>query len=91
MDGTTIRRSNIHATDLWKNQFEELGQTTNISIADGQQWYYLKGHNIDEVTFIKIWDSDAEVSAKRKFSKSFVEKCLLLYGISKGTNTDDLM
>lgn len=73
MDGTSIATSNIHPTDLWKHQFDLLGQTTNISYADSQKWYYLKNHNVDEVTFIKIWDNGEEVPAKRLSSTSCLD------------------
>lgn len=31
MDGTSVSPANVHPTDLWKKQFEMLGQTMNIS------------------------------------------------------------
>jgi hypothetical protein len=68
MDGKSIRQDNLHATDLWKNQFEELGSTYNISHDPEQKWYYLGGQRPDEALLIKIYDSDPNVPAKREFS-----------------------
>ena len=68
MDGQSIDPDNIHPTDLWKFEFDVLGQTTNISYSDKQAWYYLKDHAVSEVTFIKIWDSGKDVPAKRMLS-----------------------
>ncbi|KAH7048239.1 methyltransferase [Macrophomina phaseolina] len=64
MDGSTLSPSDVHPTDLWKKQYERLGQTVNICQAEGQQWYYLKDHQVDEVTLIKIWDNEENVPAK---------------------------
>ena len=63
MDGSSVQQSDVHPTDLWKNQFEPLGQTTNICHSASQRWYYLREHQVDEVTFIKIFDNDKTVSA----------------------------
>jgi hypothetical protein len=65
MDGSTVRPRDVHPTDLWKNQFDPLGQTTNICYADSQRWYYLREHQVEEVTLIKIYDNQ-EVPAKSK-------------------------
>ncbi|KAF2106364.1 methyltransferase [Lophiotrema nucula] len=64
MDGTSAAPSHLHPTDLWKKQFDFLGQTMNISHSEDQRWYYLSNHSVDEVTFIKIWDSGENVPAK---------------------------
>jgi len=63
MDGQSIEDKDGHPTDLWKGQFEVLGQTMNITHAEGQRWYYLRHHRTDEVTLIKIWDNDRNVAA----------------------------
>lgn len=73
MDGSTLAPSDVYPTDLWKKQHEPLGQTVNICQAEGQRWYYLKDHRVDEVTLIKIWDNDENVPAKR----TFVHACWL--------------
>jgi hypothetical protein len=64
MDGSSVKPSEVHPTDLWKGQFEPLGQTCNICYGDSQRWYYLRDHQVDEVTFIKIFDNDENVQAK---------------------------
>lgn len=66
MDGTTLSPSDVYPTDLWKKSFELLGQTVNICRSENQRWYYLKNHQVDEVTLIKIWDNDEKVPAKRE-------------------------
>ncbi|MCJ1350344.1 MAG: hypothetical protein MMC33_000325 [Icmadophila ericetorum] len=63
MDGRTLDDANLHATDLWKHQWEELGSTYNISFNPDQKWYYLGGHRTDEVTLIKIYDNEPDVQA----------------------------
>lgn len=67
MDGKSLREENLHATDLWKNRWEELGSTYNISHGEGQKWYYLGEQRTDEALLIKIYDSKADVAAKREF------------------------
>ncbi|KAF5852347.1 hypothetical protein GGP41_007764 [Bipolaris sorokiniana] len=69
MDGKSLREENLHATDLWKNQWEELGSTYNISHGSGQKWYYLGGQRPDEALLIKIYDNSPDVPAK--LMKSF--------------------
>ncbi|KAI4908870.1 hypothetical protein J4E90_008607 [Alternaria incomplexa] len=64
MDGKSLREENLHATDLWKNRWEELGSTYNISHGEGQKWYYLGEQRTDEALLIKIYDSKADVAAK---------------------------
>ncbi|EMD58401.1 hypothetical protein COCSADRAFT_103874 [Bipolaris sorokiniana ND90Pr] len=64
MDGKSLREENLHATDLWKNQWEELGSTYNISHGSGQKWYYLGGQRPDEALLIKIYDNSPDVPAK---------------------------
>ena len=65
MDGRTLDDANLHATDLWKHQWEELGSTYNISFNPDQKWYYLGGHRTDEVTLIKIYYNEPDVQASR--------------------------
>ena len=66
MDGRTLDDANLHATDLWKHQWHELGSTYNISFDTNQKWHYLDGHRTDEVTLIKIYDSKPGVPASRE-------------------------
>jgi hypothetical protein len=66
MDGKSVRPENLHATDLWKNRWEELGSTYNISYEEGQKWYYLGEQRGDEALLIKIYDNAPDVPAKRK-------------------------
>lgn len=69
MDTRTLSRSNIHATDLWRGEYELRGQTVSISHSTSQRWWYLGGHRPDEVTMIKIWDTDTSpATATRKSS-----------------------
>ncbi|KAK7540283.1 hypothetical protein IWX49DRAFT_601252 [Phyllosticta citricarpa] len=64
MDGSSLDEKNLHATDLWKHQWEELGSTYNISHGPGQKWYYLGGQRPDEALLIKIYDNKPDVAAK---------------------------
>ncbi|KAH8585424.1 hypothetical protein B0O99DRAFT_530918 [Bisporella sp. PMI_857] len=60
MDFRTLSPANIHPCDLWRNQFEERGQTVTFEKSDEQKWWFLGGHEVDEVTVLKIWDSKNE-------------------------------
>ncbi|KAK8154312.1 hypothetical protein BKA80DRAFT_209766 [Phyllosticta citrichinensis] len=64
MDGSSLDQTNLHATDLWKHQFQELGSTYNISHGPGQKWYYLGGQRTEEALLIKIYDNKPDVPAK---------------------------
>lgn len=66
MDGTSLKEENVHATSLFKSQYELQGQTVSISHHPAQRWYYLGHQKSEEVTFIKIWDSQEDVPAKRR-------------------------
>ncbi|KAK7516248.1 uncharacterized protein IWZ02DRAFT_421033 [Phyllosticta citriasiana] len=64
MDFTTIKPSNIHPVNLYRNRFELRGQTCGISHHPDQRWYYLDSQRNDEVTFIKIFDNKPFVASK---------------------------
>ncbi|CZT23694.1 uncharacterized protein RCC_09408 [Ramularia collo-cygni] len=64
MDGSSLEDENLHATDLWKRQWEEMGSTYNISHNKNQKWYYLGGQRPDEALLIKIYDNKSDVAAK---------------------------
>ena len=66
MDYRSLDPAGYHPVDLWRNQWEERGQTAAFCYAPDQRWYYLDSHTPDEVTLIKIWDSRQDVVGKRK-------------------------
>lgn len=69
MDYRSIQPSEIHPTNIFKERFEMQGQTVSINYSETQKWYYLRGQQTSEVTFIKIWDSkDHHDVAKRELS-----------------------
>ncbi|MCJ1401058.1 hypothetical protein MMC11_004270 [Xylographa trunciseda] len=71
MDASTLAPENVHPTILWRNRFELRGETVSISHADTQRWYYLDKQGIDEVTFIKIWDSDTALDKMGRSKSGF--------------------
>ena len=54
----------VHPCDLWRNAWEDRGQTVTICHRDSQRWYYLNEQRMDEATLIKIWDNDESSRAK---------------------------
>jgi hypothetical protein len=66
MDFQTLDQADMHPCDLWRNQFEERGQTVTFTHNPDQHWYYLDKHRVDEVSIIKIWDSKDDGIAKSK-------------------------
>lgn len=44
--------------DLLKGEHEQRGYTATFTHSEEQKWYYLSRHGTDEVTVIKIWDSE---------------------------------
>ncbi|KAE8152955.1 hypothetical protein BDV25DRAFT_137357 [Aspergillus avenaceus] len=62
MDCSTLARSHIHPTKLYRHRFELRGETVSISHDENQRWYYLDGQQTDECTLIKIWDSKEGIS-----------------------------
>ncbi len=64
MDYRSLSVEDVHPTDLWKGEYEFRGQTVSITHSPTQQWWYLGEHQTDEITVIKIWDSDESASTK---------------------------
>jgi hypothetical protein len=60
-DGSTIRRSDLVICD--NIQKTRLGETLLPLYNPDAKWYYLNGQHSDEVTVIKIFDSDDDVAA----------------------------
>ncbi|KAL2036840.1 hypothetical protein N7G274_010383 [Stereocaulon virgatum] len=60
-DGSTIRGSDLVICD--NIQKTRLGETLLPLYNPDTKWYYLNGQHNDEVTVIKIFDSDADVAA----------------------------
>ncbi|KAI0401930.1 methyltransferase [Xylaria palmicola] len=56
-DYRSVKESEIHPTDIFRERRERSGQTVSVNYSDDQRWYYLGRQNVDEVTLIKIWDS----------------------------------
>ncbi|KAI1435781.1 S-adenosyl-L-methionine-dependent methyltransferase [Xylaria sp. CBS 124048] len=64
MDYQTIKASDMYPCDLLRNEYEERGQTATFVYRDEHEWYYLDEQQNNEVTVIKIWDSDAGNASK---------------------------
>ncbi|KAH8773854.1 methyltransferase [Diaporthe sp. PMI_573] len=95
MDYRSIQPSEIHPTSIFKERFEMQGQTVSINHSEAQRWYYLRGQQTTEVTFIKIWDSkddhdvaklcphcafpDPQAPADAKPRESIEVRCLVFY------------
>lgn len=62
MDYQSIKDSEIHPTNIFKERSDLQGQTVSISHASDQKWYYLDKQDPTEVTFIKIWDNHEGVA-----------------------------
>jgi hypothetical protein len=75
MDYQTMKQSEIHPTNIFKERNEFMGQTVGINYSPDQRWYYLHRQTPEEVTMIKIWDS-----------KDDVAKCRYYYGERKLIN-----
>lgn len=60
-DGSTIRCSDLVICD--NIQKTRLGETLLPLYNPDAKWYYLNSQHNDEVTVIKIFDSDADVAA----------------------------
>lgn len=67
MDGRSLKETDVHPTNIFKHQYDLQGQTVSIAYSPEQRWYYLNHQKTSEVTFIKIWDNDDYVSAKREY------------------------
>lgn len=48
----------MYQCDLLKGKDEKRGYTATFTHSENQKWYYLRKHRTDEVTAIKIWDSE---------------------------------
>jgi len=68
MDGRSLKKEDVHATNLFKHQYDLQGQTISVTHNPRQQWYYLSHQDSSEVIFIKIWDSKDDVESKRKLA-----------------------
>lgn len=66
MDGRSLKEVNVHPTNIFKHQYDLQGQTISIDYSPEQRWYYLNHQKTSEVTFIKIWDNNDDVPAKRE-------------------------
>lgn len=62
MDYRTLGNADVYPTVLLRERFELRGETVSICYNESQKWYYLSHQTTDEVTLIKIWDSDGLVS-----------------------------
>jgi hypothetical protein len=62
MDYQTIKPSEVHPTNIFRERHEFIGQTVSINHAPEQKWYYLDRQMPEEVTLIKIWDNKEDVA-----------------------------
>ncbi|KAK7746485.1 hypothetical protein SLS53_002444 [Cytospora paraplurivora] len=67
IDYRSLVTEDVHNVDLWTGMYENHRQTVALEANDAQLWWYLHGHRIDEVTMIKIWDSQPGDGAKCTF------------------------
>lgn len=63
-DGSTVRESNLVATDLVKRTY--MGETAFVLPSAAYRWYYMNKQQPDEVLLIKNFDSDLSCKARRK-------------------------
>lgn len=62
MDYRTLKPTNVHPTNIFRERYDFVGQTVSISYHDEQDWFYLDKQTPEEVTLIKIWDSKEDVA-----------------------------
>lgn len=76
MDYQTLRSCDVHPTNIFREREELVGQTVGINYAADQRWYYLHRQTPEEVTLIKIWDSQGDVANRKSFHGLEIEKNL---------------
>ncbi|OCL06614.1 methyltransferase [Glonium stellatum] len=62
MDYRSLKQSEIHPTNIFKQRYELQGQTVSINHSNNHKWYYLDSQGTNEVTLIKIWDNKGKVA-----------------------------
>jgi hypothetical protein len=62
MDFQSIDSSEIHATNIFRERHDFIGQTVGVNYSPSQKWYYLHRQAPEEVTLIKIWDNETDVA-----------------------------
>ncbi|KAL1604780.1 hypothetical protein SLS60_004320 [Paraconiothyrium brasiliense] len=62
MDYQTMKPSEVHPTDIFRERHDFMGQTVSINYSPEQKWYYLDKQTPEEVTLIKIWDNKEDVA-----------------------------
>ncbi|KAH7303236.1 O-methyltransferase-domain-containing protein [Stachybotrys elegans] len=64
MDYQTVRPDEMYPCDLLRGENEFRGQTATFTHSANQKWYYLDKQRTNEVTVIKIWDSNSDETAR---------------------------
>ncbi|KAF2179239.1 methyltransferase [Zopfia rhizophila CBS 207.26] len=62
MDYQTVKPSEVHPTNIFKQKNDFIGQTVGINHSPDQKWYYLNQQSPEEVTLIKIWDNKEDAA-----------------------------
>ncbi|CAI6334288.1 unnamed protein product [Periconia digitata] len=62
MDYQSLKQSEIHPTNIYKEKKEVQGQTVSVCHSLDQKWFYLDRQTPEETTLIKIWDSSEDVA-----------------------------
>ena len=61
-DSRTVRQSDLVTSDLVRRRF--VGETFYAKFNPEHRWYYLSEQQPDEVTMLKIYDSDERIGAR---------------------------
>jgi len=57
-----MKPTEVHPTDIFRQRHDWIGQTVSVNYSPSQKWYYLDKQTPEEVTLIKIWDSEEGVA-----------------------------
>ena len=61
-DSRTVRPSDLIPSDLVRRRF--VGESFYARFNPEHRWYYLSDQRPDEVTMLKIYDSDSQIGAR---------------------------
>ncbi len=63
-DARTVDPSDLVTCDIVRRRY--VGETYFGKYNQAQQWFYLSDMDVNELVLVKVYDSDPDVSAKRK-------------------------
>lgn len=66
MDYQTVKPPEVHATNIFRERHDFIGQTVSINHSPEQKWYYLDNQTPEEVTLIKIWDNQEDLAKRER-------------------------